>query len=223
MPAKGPKFQARAARERTAILKAEWTLQNDPMRLKQLADKFLVLKPVTPDQFTTLAELDKRLPPPRDPNANPNPSPPEMTDQKPAASETPDVATSTPPQIPQLKPVDSKPEEAKPIEARTTGPKPASTNETEPPRLRASRDIHAKSPTHLPEHTQAVAGAAPVVTRSTLSTPALPRPVAAVVAQPPRAPVAPASMVSALGMARTVLAPPMPVPQAEATMAPDGN
>ena len=51
-----------AARERTGVLRAEWTLLNDPERLAQLAGRFLSLKTVTPGQFTTLAELDNRLP-----------------------------------------------------------------------------------------------------------------------------------------------------------------
>ena len=49
-------------REQTRVLHAEWTLQNDPQRLQVLADQFLSLKTVTPGQFTSMADLDSRLP-----------------------------------------------------------------------------------------------------------------------------------------------------------------
>ena len=49
-------------REQTRVLHAEWTLLNDPQRLQALADQFLNLKTVTPGQFTSMAELDNRLP-----------------------------------------------------------------------------------------------------------------------------------------------------------------
>lgn len=215
--------QVHAARDRTAILKAEWTLQNDPMRLKQLADKFLALKPVTPNQFTTLTELDKRLRPPRDPNSKPGPLSSEMADQKPGSSEAPDAATSSLPQSDELKPVDTKPAEAKPSEAKEIEPRPKPSHEAEPPRLQASHDTPAKQQSHFPEHRREVARAAPVTTRSVVTAPALPRPVAtaAVVATALPPPPVTSPTVSALGMARTPLAP--PVPQAAAIMSRDGN
>ena len=52
----------RELREQTRVLHAEWTLQNDPQRLQALADQFLNLKTVTPGQFTSMADLDSRLP-----------------------------------------------------------------------------------------------------------------------------------------------------------------
>ena len=51
-----------ALREQTRVLHAEWTLLNDPQRLQALADQFLNLKTVAPGQFTSMAELDNRLP-----------------------------------------------------------------------------------------------------------------------------------------------------------------
>jgi hypothetical protein len=53
-----------AMREQTRMLAAEWTLLNDPERLRVLANQFLSLQTVAPNQFTSLADLDKRLPPP---------------------------------------------------------------------------------------------------------------------------------------------------------------
>ena len=51
-----------ALREQTRVLHAEWTLLNDPQRLQALADQFLTLKTVSPGQFTSMADLDSRLP-----------------------------------------------------------------------------------------------------------------------------------------------------------------
>jgi hypothetical protein len=59
-----------ALRAQTRMLSAEWTLLNDPERLRQLASQFLTLQTVSPNQFTSLADLDSRLPPP------PPPAPP---------------------------------------------------------------------------------------------------------------------------------------------------
>ncbi|MGC8469282.1 MAG: cell division protein FtsL, partial [Acetobacteraceae bacterium] len=47
---------ADAARARTAELRAEWALLNDPLRLQRLAAKFLDLKPMRPTQFLTLGQ-----------------------------------------------------------------------------------------------------------------------------------------------------------------------
>ncbi|MGA3400495.1 MAG: hypothetical protein ABSC95_14845 [Acetobacteraceae bacterium] len=61
-----------ALREQTRMLSAEWTLLNDPERLRQLASQFLTLQTVSPNQFTSLADLDSRLPPPAPPGSVPN-------------------------------------------------------------------------------------------------------------------------------------------------------
>jgi hypothetical protein len=76
--------EAEAARARTGVLKAEWTLMNDPERLGALAAKFLSLKTTTPGQFTTMADLDARLPPVRPPD-------------QPAAGSTDEDAPAEPP------------------------------------------------------------------------------------------------------------------------------
>jgi hypothetical protein len=52
-------------REQSRALQAEWTLRENPERLRTFADQFLSLKPMLPTQFTTLADLDTRLPAPR--------------------------------------------------------------------------------------------------------------------------------------------------------------
>ena len=52
-------------REKSRMLAAEWTMLNDPERLQQFSATYLAaLKPISPTQFTSLAELDHRLPAP---------------------------------------------------------------------------------------------------------------------------------------------------------------
>ena len=52
-----PIHATETARQRIGVLRAEWTLQNDPERLAQLADRFLTLKTVTPGQFTSISPV----------------------------------------------------------------------------------------------------------------------------------------------------------------------
>ena len=51
-----------AARERTGMLRAEWTLLNEPERLQDLAGRYLQLQPMAPAQFVQMSALDSRLP-----------------------------------------------------------------------------------------------------------------------------------------------------------------
>jgi hypothetical protein len=50
-------------REQSRLLAAEWTMLNDPESLRRFSDAHLTLKTITPSQFTSLADLDSRLPP----------------------------------------------------------------------------------------------------------------------------------------------------------------
>ena len=43
--------QTEVVRERTQILRAEWALLNEPDRLRQVAQRHLVLEPMAPAQF----------------------------------------------------------------------------------------------------------------------------------------------------------------------------
>lgn len=74
-----------AAHERTGMLRAEWTLLNEPERLQDLAAKYLQLQPMAPTQFVQLAGLDARLPP----VALPPPPAPEPTEVPMAAADLP--------------------------------------------------------------------------------------------------------------------------------------
>lgn len=49
-------------RDQSRVLAAEWTMLNDPERLRQYSDTYLSLKSILPTQFTNLANLDSRLP-----------------------------------------------------------------------------------------------------------------------------------------------------------------
>jgi hypothetical protein len=183
-------------REQIRVLHAEWTLLNDPQRLQALAEQFLDLKTVTPGQFTSLAELDTRLPAVRAPEPPPPAEPPAI-------------------------PVAQAPEVVQPEE-----PRPASIPVPPPPAKPASVAIAATPPRPPPEHKPApppvVAEAPPVrpviprlVAVAEPPRPAPPRiaPVAAVapVVLPTQA--VPLATGSALGMAHGAAPPPpRPIP-----------
>jgi hypothetical protein len=84
-----------ALREQSRLLAAEWTMLNDPERLRQFSDTYLSLKTIAPPQFTSLADLDSRLPAPL-PEA-----PPHGTDDQDTA---PVVAETAPPIVPDAAP-----------------------------------------------------------------------------------------------------------------------
>jgi hypothetical protein len=44
------------------VLKAEWSYLNDPWRLRRLAERFLELSPVRPEQLGSLSKLPQRPP-----------------------------------------------------------------------------------------------------------------------------------------------------------------
>jgi hypothetical protein len=80
-----------ALREQSRLLSAEWTMLNDPERLRQFSDSYLNLRTINPAQFTSLADLDKKLPAQR--TQVPAPS----TDEAP-------VSDSAPQSMPELAP-----------------------------------------------------------------------------------------------------------------------
>jgi hypothetical protein len=53
-----------AARQRTGLLRADWALLNEPGRLQAMADQYLALKPMAPNQFVQMADLGAHLPAP---------------------------------------------------------------------------------------------------------------------------------------------------------------
>jgi len=177
-----------ALREQTRMLHAEWTLMNDPQRLQALSEQFLSLKTVTPGQFTSMADLDNRLPAVRVPEATPAAAPAE-----PAAvpiAEAPEIAQ--PEELPRPPMVAAVP---------PPSPKPASVAAVTPPR--------APEPKPAPPRPQ-VAEVQPVRPPAPIVRP--PSAQIMPVGLPARPMPAP-STGSSLGMARSVaVPPPQPVP-----------
>jgi len=65
---------ADAARARSGVLQAEYQLLSDPQRLASLTTSHLSLRPTAPGQFSTWADLERRLPPVGLPPADPSPA-----------------------------------------------------------------------------------------------------------------------------------------------------
>jgi hypothetical protein len=98
-----------ALREQSRLLAAEWTMLNDPERLRQFSNTYLSLKTITPSQFTSLADLDSRLPAPQ------TELPPRGTD------------------APELVAVAGETDAANPADPVATGPAAATSETTFPP------------------------------------------------------------------------------------------
>jgi hypothetical protein len=77
--------QVDAARARTAMLRAEWALLNEPDRLQDLADRHLQLQTMVPSQFVQMSELDQHLPAPLAPGSAPASGPVEEPSSVPVA------------------------------------------------------------------------------------------------------------------------------------------
>jgi hypothetical protein len=198
------------ARERAGVLRAEWTLLNDPERLRALADQFLSLKPVAPGQFTIMAELANRLPAPRAPDPGPAP------DALPISPE-PAVAAD----MPRAEPPAARPAPVPPVVAMTTPPPPVAKPPATPPAAER-RPTPLIIPSAAPQPPAAPPPRPHPVVVAVQSQPAAPPPT--YIAPPPTAreaiarntgggqmaPQAPV-VASALGMARTMLPPPVPV------------
>lgn len=55
--------QAQESRARAAMMRAEYDRLGDPDRLRELANQVLTLQPTDPKQFSSMADLESRLPP----------------------------------------------------------------------------------------------------------------------------------------------------------------
>src|SRR5271166_6608841 len=159
-------------REQTRVLHAEWTLQSDPQRLQALADQFLSLKTVTPGQFTSMAELESRLPAVR----APEPPPPEPQPVPVAEGPQPDEpADAAPVAIP------VPPPPPKPVAAAPPRPMIAETQPVRPPPIIARPVVVAEQPRPiLPAPApMPVAGSALGMARTASLPPPRPMPVSA--------------------------------------------
>jgi hypothetical protein len=124
-----------ALREQSRLLSAEWTMLNDPERLRQFSDTYLNLRTINPAQFTSLANLDNKLP------AERTEVPP------PGADEAPDSADSAPQSMPEPAPsaVQGKIQPVPPV----VTPRPAQpVAVAHPPetKVAAARPINAEAP-----------------------------------------------------------------------------
>lgn len=204
-----------AARDRAGMLRTEWAQLNEPERLRTLADQYLQLKPLDSKQFVALADLGNRLPPPRVAEAEPEPDAPALAGQQvlpvPAVAVVPPPATVAPAIVPVpqhsavIRPVaeaNARPAERRPAPVRVAAAPTAGT-----PRLTASV---------VPIRAMASVTAAPLPTY----VPMIPREMVAEIARA-KLVKAPTPMVaSALGMARNMVPPPVPV---ASPMSHDGN
>lgn len=190
-----------AAREQIRLLHAEWTRLSQPDRLQTLADQFLNLKTTSPSQFTSMAELDNRLPP----------VPPVQTEPAPAAAPADaSVASASPAAVP-----------PPPAATPTSPPKPAEVEAPHPqvehPRTTPAASAVASAPRPVPP----IARAHPPVIEAADRPPWPARrlsPIPAVAPPPPAA-----ASGSLLGMAHAVAAPaPQPVPY-DFHWGPNGN
>ncbi len=113
-----------AVREQIRLLHAEWTRLSQPDRLQKLADQFLNLKTTSPSQFTSMAELDARLPSVRAPQPVPAPSATPLVEVPVASVSPPQTPAPTAPPAPPPKPaeVTSPPSVHEPIEHPRVAP-----------------------------------------------------------------------------------------------------
>lgn len=182
-----------AEQERQHVLDAEWSLLNEPERLRRLAERHLPLSPMQPRQFSELSDAVRRLPAalPETPSVA---SPPPLAGEgrgegAPAAAPTPVAEPPAPP--PAARPP------ARQLETRVAPPanvRRASASITQetlapPPGIAARPGSAAPRPAPAP------------AARPALATTPLPGPVAR--------PVAPPAVGSALGGGSS-LPPPVP-------------
>jgi hypothetical protein len=188
-----------ALRDQSRLLAAEWTMLNDPERLRQFSDSFLSLRSISPSQFTSLADLDSRLPavhiePPHVEEV-PVAAAPEAPASEAPASEAPAAEPETPavadeqedlpiPPVPAAVPamVAAAPH---PVEHKAAPPKPA---EPAAPRVVATSEPKPTElhPAHPPENRPAEGRTAEA--RTAEAKPAEARPEQHAFAAPPRPP-----------------------------------
>lgn len=194
-----------AARERTGVLRAEWTLMNDPERLAELAGQFLKLVTVAPRQFTNAADLGTRLPAVRA-----LPVRPEISTDMPVADNAADGADPAV-EAPLPLPPPAPPRAVVATAPAATPPRPAtppvpSGGATSGGAVVAGAPANAvRSPAPQPVVARPTAQPAPAPTFVQRTQPLQPT------AGPPAVGPAVGGSGSALGMARGIMAPPVPV------------
>jgi hypothetical protein len=192
-----------AEQERLHVLEAEWSLLNEPERLRRLADQHLNLAPMQPRQFAELPDAVRRLPPaaaesPTEPQPAATPEPAVTA---PAAPTPAPVASAAPSSAPSSAP--SAAPRAAPRAA--PAPPPALTSPVRPAAAGITQEPLAPPPGQRAATTPRTAPAAPAIAPATVVT--QPR-----VAPPPAAAPVPSvrPVGSALGSSAPAMAPPTP-------------
>jgi len=217
-----------ATRARTGVLQAEWALQNDPERLQDLANRFLALRPVAPSQFVIMADLDHRLPAVDIPTSAPMDAPeaqiepPAPIDSRSVPAEpTKPIADAIPKPLadPTIRNTVETPPKAPPSTPVFVASKPSSSVTISLAPLAPQPLPHQAVP--LPHAIVAAATPVPSVTlhppRSRYETAQGNSTASEVIDRIVRSGHVDASVpvvASVLGAARTILAPPVPVPVA---------
>lgn len=104
-----------ATRQTTSLLRAEWEVLNNPDRLRPMAQKYLNLVPLQPNQWVQMADLGARLPPPEAPGqtGGTDGGATVASDASPAAdtppADVPVVAAPANPGVDEAPPVETKP------------------------------------------------------------------------------------------------------------------
>ncbi|MDA8253651.1 MAG: hypothetical protein M0Z28_31370 [Rhodospirillales bacterium] len=199
--------ETEATHQRAEVLRAEYTLLNDPTRLAELVSAHLPdLRPTQPAQWTSLAELERRLPPVGEATAAPAPLEPAVPDPTPPAAAAPIAAAPTPSPTPRHPP---------PVVAHAPAPHPIVALARDPAATPAPVRPTARVAAPLPPPNRAAARAVTPTTPVLVSLHPAPRPVVAdnapLLAQVP-------VVASALGMARSMLAPVAVTPANAATL-----
>jgi hypothetical protein len=129
-----------ALRDQSRLLAAEWTMLNDPERLRQFSDTYLNLKTIAPTQFTSLADLDSRLP-----AVQPQAAPPVADNQE-------GVPVAAANAIPQSDPQDTPDQAASADPVRTDTPAAVATGDMPvPPIPAAPRTTAVASTSRAPD------------------------------------------------------------------------
>jgi hypothetical protein len=208
--------QTEQARERTQVLRAEWALLNEPDRLRQVAQRHLPLEAMTPAQFVRPAEMERRLPPPRQFAGTPSlfaPVEPAGDGSATAialaaaAPRTPLVAVAAVAAAP------AAPAPAAPI-AAAPPPAAAPVAQAQAPVVVAAAETPRPAPPRIATPAAAPRPAPPPSpVRAALH---VQRPAAAMAPQRVAAPIVTPTVVSALGGSGPALAPPVPIARAAA-------
>ncbi|MBY4638761.1 ABC transporter permease [Gluconacetobacter entanii] len=153
-------MQTERTRDQTAMLRAEWTMLNQPDRLHKLAERYdPTLRPVAPTQFVQVASLSAHLPAPGSPAPIAPPNPRANMGVALAADHMP-IATADPvarPHAPMVMPAATLAQASVPHPVAQSAPLPPVVTHHAPPAHVEAAAVHPEHPEHdgiraTPEH-----------------------------------------------------------------------